>query len=48
MPVVTPNIARGRRLLLTLFVIACLVTLGGLLAWGWVLLDDRVTGVLGE
>ncbi|MFG3404931.1 hypothetical protein [Streptomyces sp. NPDC048142] len=48
MQVVTPNIARGRRLLLTLFVIACLVTLGGLLAWGWVLLDDQVTEGLSE
>ncbi|MFI1249910.1 hypothetical protein ACH4TY_24895 [Streptomyces anulatus] len=46
MPVVTPNIARGRRLLLTLFVLACLVTLVGLLAWGWVLLDDQVTEAL--
>lgn len=47
MPVVTPNIARGRRLLLTLFVIACLVVLGALSVWGWVLLDDRTAGVLG-
>ncbi|MEU4177888.1 hypothetical protein [Streptomyces sp. NPDC026589] len=46
MPVVTPNIARGRRLLLTLFVLACLATLVGLLAWGWVLLDGQVAEAL--
>ncbi|MEU2068268.1 hypothetical protein [Streptomyces anulatus] len=48
MPVVTPNIARGRRLLLTLLVIACLVVLGGLLAgglaWGLASLGDQVPG----
>ncbi|WP_406244855.1 hypothetical protein [Streptomyces anulatus] len=48
MPVVTPNISRGRRLLLALFVIACLVVLGALSAWGWVLLDGWTAGVLGE
>ncbi|MFI7235834.1 hypothetical protein [Streptomyces cyaneofuscatus] len=48
MPVVTPNIARGRRLLLTLFVIATVLTLAGLLAWGLVHLGDLLTGWLSE
>lgn len=34
MPVVTPNITRGRRLLLTLFVVAAVLVLGGLLTCG--------------
>ncbi|XXZ52049.1 hypothetical protein AAGT00_30150 [Streptomyces cavourensis] len=34
MPVVTPNITRGRRLLLTLFVVAAVLVLAGLLARG--------------
>ncbi|MBH0245214.1 hypothetical protein G6W61_30220 [Streptomyces sp. KAI-26] len=38
MPVVTPNITRGRRLLLTLFVVAAALVLAGLLARGLVLL----------
>ncbi|MEV7895717.1 hypothetical protein [Streptomyces cyaneofuscatus] len=43
MPVVTPNIARGRRLLLTLFVIAAVLTLAGLLAWGLTHLGELLT-----
>ncbi|MFJ9639236.1 hypothetical protein [Streptomyces sp. NPDC101178] len=48
MPVVTPNVARGRRLLLTLFVIASVLVLGGLLAWGLEFLGEQVTGWLSE
>ncbi|MEU0162179.1 hypothetical protein ABZ154_25915 [Streptomyces sp. NPDC006261] len=48
MPVVTPNIARGRRLLLALFVIASVLTLGGLLAWGLVHLGELLSGWLSE
>ncbi|MFD8059254.1 hypothetical protein ACFXA0_01685 [Streptomyces cyaneofuscatus] len=48
MPVVTPNIARGRRLLLTLFVIASVLTLAGLLAWGLAHLGELLTGQLSE
>ncbi|MFI1188521.1 hypothetical protein [Streptomyces californicus] len=48
MPVVTPNVARGRRLLLTLYVIACVVVFGGLLAAGLIrllaFLGDRLPG----
>ncbi|MGW1202990.1 hypothetical protein [Streptomyces cyaneofuscatus] len=43
MPVVTPNIARGRRLLLTLFVIAAVLTFAGLLAWGLAHLGELLT-----
>ncbi|MFJ7328059.1 hypothetical protein ACIQVN_17750 [Streptomyces cyaneofuscatus] len=48
MPVVTPNIARGRRLLLTLFVTASVLTLAGLLAWGLAHLGELLTGWLSE
>ncbi|MEW1613459.1 MULTISPECIES: hypothetical protein [unclassified Streptomyces] len=48
MAVVTPNIARGRRLLLTLFVIAAVLVLGGILAWGLALLGEQLTGWLSD
>ncbi|WP_433405098.1 hypothetical protein [Streptomyces sp. CA-146814] len=48
MPVVTPNVTRGRRLVLTLFVIASVLVLGGLLAWGLGFLGEQVTGWLIE
>ncbi|MFE2291571.1 hypothetical protein [Streptomyces sp. NPDC059452] len=47
MPVVTPNIARGRRLLLTLFVVAATLTLLGLLAWGLAFIGDQLPEEMG-